>query len=428
MEDIDMRRLFIFEISGYHHDCLQSLIELAIKSIELGNGPFDSVEVVTRSIYMDKISAEVLSKASEKDIKFHILAEDVDLSKPGGIVGTLLFQNRLKKALWRDVRSKLRPSPGDIVVFVTAEMFISPLILKIARHFKSRGAYVVPMVHNVFIFFPEVLEPSDMPAIRRFYFSGYEAVTEKFGKIGEKVVLFRKKILNDATRRIGELSDGFLLPSLHMKMIDTEKPVFRMMTRFPSPETLEKRRLSVSELLKRRPVRFTIPGRVSEKRKDFDQVIDALMETDLDDIEVVFLGRLESNIIRNRLDTLPHSVRSKIKTFDNFIEENTYLQFIQNSHYILMPLFFPYGAYKTTGAIGDAVSNGVPMVINEGRVSDDLIPHVTYREGELAEKLVELSRLENYNNLSEEIIEFASKHTLDMMAKKFNRFMGKIVR
>ncbi len=420
------KTLYIFEVSGLHHDCLQSVLELALEAKGLSDAPFDSIEVVTRSIYLEKLSPQVVQSARDAGVKFHILAASVESHKAGGILGTLKFQRELKSALWREYREQVRPESGDYAVFVTAEMFISPLMSKIASDLKSKGVKLIPMVHNTFIYFPDVVADSDMPAIARYYLSGYEIVVDKFGKLGEKIVLLRKKHLNSHTRKIGEMADGFLLPSLHMEMPETGRLVMKLLTRFPHPEMLDRRERLVEQLKNAAPVRLTVPGQVSEKRRNYDVVLDAVEANPDLPLELVLLGRLVSKPLKRRIEAMPDDVRRKIKTFNDFIDENLYLETVMNSHYLLMPIIFPYGRFKTTGGIGDGISMGVPIVLPSGMIDRDIMPHIQFEMDLLADKLAELMDLSNYQEISKEMLEFARKHTIDRVAAEFNEFLGRI--
>ena len=415
------------ELSDLHHDCLQSLVELAVVARgQSGRNPFQKIVVITREASFRKLSANFKTYAQQQSVEFQIFASKADSKTPSGIADKIAFQEVIKREIWKEAKERLRFRSGDFVIFVTAEMFMSPLLFRIAAMAKLRGAKVIPEVHNVFIYFPSVIKPDDVEAIRNFYLSGYEIVVDKFGKIGKYAVLVRKKYLNDFTRRVGRLADGFILPSIHMVFPKVKRPVMRLLTRFPTDESLSRRKAILEQLAESDEVVFTVPGQVSEKRRNYDEVLDALTRLSDKKFKMVLLGRLTSHEVARRIRTLPARIRAKVLTFENFIDEETYQDRLLRSHYILMPIFFPYGRFKTTGAIGDAIQMGIPMILPEHAVPQKVIPHKSYRKGELADLLAELMDLSNYKSVAMQAIQFSERFTIDKMADAFNRFLWSV--
>ncbi len=200
----------------------------------------------------------------------------------------------------------------------------------------------------------------------------------------------------------------------------------KLLTRFPHPEMLDRRERLVEQLKDADTVRLTVPGQVSEKRRNYDVVLDAVEANPDLPLELVLLGRLVSKPLRRRIEAMPDDVRRKIRTFDDFIDENIYLETVMNSHYLLMPIIFPYCRFKTTGGIGDGISMGVPIVLPSGMIDRDIMPHIQFEMDSLADKLAELTDLSNYQEISKEMLEFARKHTIDRVAAEFNEFLERI--
>jgi len=420
--------LYIVELTGLHHDCAQSLLELSFQASRLKDFPFKKIVLITRKITFNRISDQVKKSTKDNGFEVYVLDAGIDHSPSDGMIEMLKYQRKLRKHIYEEFVKTFRFTPRDTVIFVTAEMFASPLLYRIATQVKYHGAKVITEVHNVFIFFPHVVKPEEVPAIRKYYLygEGYQLLVKKFGKLGILSSLLRKQYLNSFSRRIGELSDGFLLPSIHISFPRTGRPVLRLLTRYPKKEVLNDRRKLLHSLIKKRPVVFTVPGKVNHRTRNYKPLFKAVEALKDMNIQILFNGVMESKLTEEEFRKLPPHILKKLVISKEFVDEETYQSRFFNSHYALIPVEFPYGKFKTTGGIGDAISVGVPIILPEGLIDTGLLPHITYTENNIADVMEKLADLENYTELSENILDFSTKFTIDRMALKFNEFLQKV--
>ncbi len=423
--------LYIVEISGYHHDCFQSLLHVAAEALNSALPcPFSRIVAITRKLIIQRLSTEFVRRVEGQGVKFEVIASEFDAApQPGGAVARMLFQERLKKRLWREFLQKAPLKKGDIVIFVTAEMFTAPLVRKLAGYVKSSDAYLITEVHNVFIFFPEVIKPELKPAIEEFYLSGplYAKLVQRFGKIGRIISLVRKRHLNNSTHEVGKIADGFILPAPQMAIPNDERPVLNLLTRFPTRKTLDRRAKLIGELAHSEPVTFTIPGFVDVRTRDYTPIFEAVSALRDKPLKILLLGSIRTAETLRTLLTLAAPIRKRLEYFESFVDEETYSSRLLNSHYVILPIDFPYGEFKTSGGIGDALSAGVPIMLPENLIDHRKLVHIGYTRESLPQLMPQLLEPDVFVRRSKEMLEFAGQFTVDRMAIRFIDFLNQVI-
>jgi len=60
-----------------------------------------------------------------------------------------------------------------------------------------------------------------------------------------------------------------------------------------------------------------------------------------------------------------HNFREKVILFESFVNEEVYQEWLNKAHFAIIPITLstPYGKYKISGALNDAFSNGIPLLL-----------------------------------------------------------------
>jgi len=131
-------------------------------------------------------------------------------------------------------------------------------------------------------------------------------------------------------------------------------------------ETIEKRKKILSG--DTRP-KFVIPGTVEIKRKQYKWVFEEMAKIE-EDFQIVLLGRV---VDKETIEFAKGKLGNKVKYFDGYIPEEVFLEEMINSHAIIANcnMNLPYGIYKASGVEFDGPVFGVPIIIENGLLSQN---------------------------------------------------------
>lgn len=149
---------------------------------------------------------------------------------------------------------------------------------------------------------------------------------------------------------------------------------------------------------------IVIPGAVSQKRRDYEGVLQMLRQAQLDNIEVVFLGKAQGKELEMLQDFEKNkSENISIKYFKEKVSQSEFDEYMQKADVLWCPIqpeteFFSqkevYGTTKMSGNIGDAIKYGKSAIFPESypSVYDFIIPEKeNFQEFILHEKTADFS-------------------------------------
>jgi len=175
----------------------------------------------------------------------------------------------------------------------------------------------------------------------------------KHGKFG---YVFFNLLYRGVLKGVIKLGDYVQLPKA---LIDI--PVFTI------PSRLSEREGDIDR--KAEPVTFVIPGKVTQKRRDYISVLKAFRTVFENNpsfkkkVNIVLLGRLEDQKVKNVIER--YELQDCLQYYDEFISEEEFKQQLYNAHYAIIPPFISsaYGKYKISGSLNDAISAGLPIIL-----------------------------------------------------------------
>jgi len=117
---------------------------------------------------------------------------------------------------------------------------------------------------------------------------------------------------------------------------------------------------------------FTVPAGIEKGRRNYGVVLEAAKKMGplYPELSFVFLGRPigeYGEIILKAADKInSNQGREVVKTFDKYIHEDVYNDFLQKSDFFILPLqYATLGKYKASAAMYDALVKGRPVLIPE---------------------------------------------------------------
>ena len=164
--------------------------------------------------------------------------------------------------------------------------------------------------------------------------------------------------------------------------------------------------LSISRnkpLAKRNEITIVIPGSVSSSRRDYEPVLSALGQCQLDQaMTLILAGSIEDRsgqgIIEN-FKKINHPL-IEVKSYESEISHELYLKILSEADYLLLPIAEyknteiikeRYGYSSHSGAIQDITRYGTPTMIPSHYPIPDAINHLvrTYTNAEMLQSLLE---------------------------------------
>ena len=426
-----MGKLVIAELFEGHHDTFETISKIALKHVQKSSR-FDSVIFIARSSVINKVSKSFLDLVKESKSKLIIPARDVDIKADvyRGGVGYFLRRSNLVKRISKDVLDNIRFSKGDLIIFTTAVGYTLRALQRISRHAKSKGSKVAITIHSLEFFFPESIDYNDWQEIKNYRMDEYSSILKKF--LGEKISKFIALRVFSSRQRLSrkllKYTDGIILPAYHIKTPATTKPVLKITTRIPEERILDERLeiIKKPDFEKLTP-KIVVPGVVVESRKDYESILNAAEKLCSEDFELIFLGKMISKSVAERIDSVD-CLKKKITTFPDFVSEDEFMETLLNSHFVLVSMKHvpPYGKYKTTGSIGDALYAGVPIITSH---DEFVIPGFSHKFGESVydniKTAVDIVKTGKYHFFAENAIEYSKKFTLGKLEKDFRNFVKK---
>ncbi len=139
------------------------------------------------------------------------------------------------------------------------------------------------------------------------------------------------------------------------------------------PITTIPNRLSENKLIKNRnfnTVTFVITGGVTQERKDYISIFKAFKKIFKETpsykkkTKLVLLGKLKDEKVRKIIEK--YELKHWVKYYENFVSEEEFNKQLSYAHYVIIPInsAMPYGKYKISGSLGDAISNGKPIILS----------------------------------------------------------------
>ena len=184
---------------------------------------------------------------------------------------------------------------------------------------------------------------------------------------------------------------------------------------------------------------FVIPGKVQQsKGKNYISILKAfkniLKDGYKNKIELILLGKMADKKVENMIKD--ESLQGIIKYYHDFVDEEEFNLWLSKSHFAIIPVApnTPYGKYKISGLLNDALTNALPILL-----PDTYAPHYKFDENvirfswenieEAIKKAIEivLKRPEEYNKVQEKAIEIANSFHPSKIAPKFEEFLDEIV-
>ena len=177
---------------------------------------------------------------------------------------------------------------------------------------------------------------------------------------------------------------------------------------------------------KKNDVWICIPGELSFKRRNYDVVIQALSKLKFDkpNLKIIILGRMnpknsDVHLFKNQVKDL--HVDSYLITFDHFIENELFHNYIQASDFIMAPVSNTeqnYLKYKITGAYNLAFAYKKPLITpKEMSVMPDLNENSYFYED--SESLAKLFKDISNNNLETKKLYSNEKWDYQFQLKKY---------
>ncbi|ADD08520.1 hypothetical protein [Candidatus Aciduliprofundum boonei] len=133
----------------------------------------------------------------------------------------------------------------------------------------------------------------------------------------------------------------------------------------------------------KKSVYFVVPGKVIQKYgKDYLHIIDSFHNA-IDKnpslrtkAKLILLGRMMDDDIKHRIEKIDPNGEIIIR-FKEFVDEKIFEKWLLKAHFVILPdsANAVYGTYKISGAINDAISYGVPILIPKSYA-----PHYNFRE------------------------------------------------
>lgn len=114
------------------------------------------------------------------------------------------------------------------------------------------------------------------------------------------------------------------------------------------------------------PIRFVVPGVVSEKRKPYKMIIDAFSKLLGYNFELVFLGPLYEESICAYAQERAVTIR----TFNDYISMQKFSKIISEAHFLIgyVNEQLPYGLFKASGVEFDGAKHGVPVIVKNKKI------------------------------------------------------------
>lgn len=411
-----MRRIFIVEILN-HHDSFETIARIA-QSLE----NFEIV-VTTKENVFNKTSQNFRNSLDKGNIRC-ILEND---------------SRRILLTLLTNIKRE------DVIIINTLESLRNRMLQGFVTSLRKKKVTVIAGIHNIHYFFPELLDKEQRHKIIEYL--RYE-FTEFFktSRIYPILKILRKplpylilKAYNMMSKKVLKGLSGIYLVADYLKCpgefrkTREELPCVKLSTRISDINFLKERSLMLDYLLKSTRIVFTIPGTILRSRRDYDIVINAVRRLRRNEIKVILLGKLVESDIGRIIDS--SSIKGKFEYFNDFISEEIFKNNLLRTHFVLAPIKFipPYGIFKASGSIGDALAHGIPIIIPK-----NFAPHydfggscLRYNESEdlinVLEKAINSVRNGEYTKMFKNAINKAQNYSLENLSGKFLEFLEEVL-
>jgi len=324
-------KVFVFEPASVHHNTFSTLVTIFS-------------DIFTGSVVWPMATEEVWRKTGEgvKGLSIRTLNYDLH-GKPRWYKALKISQRVLN-----DVRLALKlPSllgieKGDIFVFSTLELWLHyyPIASAVLmENLKKIGVSVFGVVHNSFFLFDsKELSPED-----------YSLVVDHLSRFRRYDLLRLWWVKRRWLPRFREYIDGiFTLGDIYVPVRFSDMRL-TIIDRFYNSKC-EKKNHGVFTIV--------VPGGVLESRRDYRLIADSIGAL-REDVEVVLLGKLYDEHV---LDYFTNNDRVRVVFFPEFVGEKEYTYWLKRAHLVIAPVKNQYyGKFTVTGAVGDAVSCGLPI-------------------------------------------------------------------
>jgi len=318
-------RVFVCEFAETHHNI------------------FSTVYTLARHIWGGKVFGVVTSEVYRRlraPIKGVVFGLDKSAYKGKGVkdkVTTLIADFRDSYAIYEFVKTILSPSPGDVFIFTTFEPWLSRhfgALIALYRYLHKVGAKVIVGVHNSFWFYyPENVTSEEKELVEN-HISGWKWHVKARYHLSKRLV---DPSYFNAVFTLGEIK----VPE-HIKRV-------RLLDRFYEPKYIQIPKFDTFTI--------AIPGSVDASRRDYKVVAEAVRALPFD-VRVILLGRLIDEWV---LALFPRRV--ELLYFREFVPEDKYVELLAKSHVAIAPVKDKfYGTFSVTGAVGDAVMVGIPVL------------------------------------------------------------------
>jgi len=355
-------RVFVCEFAEAHHNTFSTIYTLAQTAWK------NSWAIVTSEVYRH-INIPV------RGIVFGLDKTAYKGKAIGEKVKVMFADMRDSLAIYRMIVSAIKPKKDDLFIFTTFEPWLSRhygALISLYRYLHKVGATVIVGIHNSFWFYyPENVSDEE----RR--------LVENHIKGWKKHVLLRyyltKKLVSP------QMIDGVL--TLGPIKIPNNIPWIRLLDRIYEPNNLPKYDTFT----------ISIPGAVDTGRRDYQTVAKAVSRLSFP-VRVVLLGKLyDRNVLSYDWG------KADIVYYEDFVPEDVYVETLKKSHVVVAPVRDPYyGLFSVTGAVGDGVMAGIPVLAPEFYRDTVAIPYSDSKHLSLMLKEKQFGAPVDYEQFSQE--------------------------
>ncbi len=178
-------------------------------------------------------------------------------------------------------------------------------------------------------------------------------------------------------------------------------------------------------------IKFVVSGSVDPKLRDYESVFrgfsNLLMKNEhyRDKVQLVILSKLDNrNVILTMIER--YELTAITKHYDQFVSEQEFDTQMGSSHFSIIPTYAgsEYGDYKISGAFGDAVAYGHPILLSEHYAKDyDFGPNIIrFGSTNLDEVLLDILQ-KDYTKFAKTALEESEKYSVDNVSEKLKKLL-----
>lgn len=152
-------------------------------------------------------------------------------------------------------------------------------------------------------------------------------------------------------------------------------------------------------------ITFVIPGVMNLKERDYKTIFATFKE--LLDKKLVLETEIRIKLLTKNTKDLEdimnnYGLMNVVDTYDLYVPEELYKKIMKKSHLCILPTYknSNYGKYKISGAWGDAIAFGIPILIPDWYAENHNFGEnvIRYNETNIAEKIIEFIKNSKFHN------------------------------